>query len=136
NLSGSFGSPLENRSTIANFAINIARYDLPEGYYSTYLQRLHALTVEDINAAAKKYIQPDNMYITIVGNGKEFQDKVAQFGEVKSYTNTGEEAKEIAVDADMTAERVIEKYIEAIGGEEKAAAIKSATIKQSSEIQG
>ena len=136
NLSGSFGRSLENPSTIANFAINIARYDLPEDYYSTYLQRLNALTVEDINAAAKKYIQPDNMYITIVGNGKEFQDKVAQFGEVKSYTNTGEEAKEIAVDADMTAERVIEKYIEAIGGEEKAAAIKSATIKQSSEIQG
>src|SRR5690606_11547170 len=114
NLSGSFGRSLENPSTIANFAINIARYDLPEDYYSTYLQRLNALTVEDINAAAKKYIQPDNMYITIVGNGKEFQDKVAQFGEVKSYTNTGEEAEEIAVDADMTAESVIEKYIEVI----------------------
>lgn len=136
NLSGSFGRSLENPSTIASFAINIARYDLPEDYYSTYLQRLNALTVEDINTAAKKYIQPDNMYITIVGNGKEFKDKVAQFGEVKSYTNTGEEAKEIAVDADMTAERVIEKYIEAIGGEEKAASIKTATIKQSSEIQG
>ena len=136
NLSGSFGRSLENPSTIASFAINIARYGLPEDYYSTYLQRLNALTVEDINAAAKKYIQPDNMHITIVGNGKEFKDKVAQFGEVKSYTNTGEEAKEIAVDADMTAESVIEKYIEAIGGEEKAAAIQSATIKQSSEIQG
>ena len=136
NLSGSFGRSLENPSTIASFAINIARYGLPEDYYSTYLQRLNALTVEDINAAAKKYIQPDNMHITIVGNGKEFKDKVAQFGEVKSYTNTGEEAKEIAVDADMTAERVIEKYVEAIGGEEKAAAIQSATIKQSSEIQG
>src|SRR5690606_6683274 len=123
-------------STIASFAINIARYGLPEDYYSTYLQRLNALTVEDINAAAKKYIQPDHMHITIVGNGKEFKEKVTQFGEVKSYTNTGEEAKEIAVDADMTAESVIEKYIEAIGGEEKAAAIQSAVIKQSSEIQG
>src|SRR5690554_5647339 len=102
NLSGSFGRSLENPSTIASFAINIARYGLPEDYYSSYLQRLNALTVEDINAAAKKYIQPDNMYITIVGNGKEFKDKVAQFGEVKSYTNTGEEAKEVAVDADMT----------------------------------
>jgi len=136
NLSGSFGRSLENPSTIASFAINIARYGLPEDYYSTYLQRLNALTVEDINAAAKKYIQPDHMHITIVGNGKEFKEKVTQFGEVKSYTNTGEEAKEIAVDADMTAESVIEKYIEAIGGEEKAAAIQSAVIKQSSEIQG
>ena len=136
NLSGSFGRSLEQPSTIASFAINVARYGLPEDYYSTYLQRLNALTVKDINAAAKKYIQPDNMYITIVGNGSEFKDKVTQFGEVTSYTNTGQEAKEVAVDADMTAEKVIDKYIEAIGGEEKAAAIKSATIKQSSEIQG
>src|SRR5690606_12978139 len=104
--------------------------------YSTYLQRLNALTVEDINAAAKKYIRPDNMYITIVGNGSEFKDKVAQFGEVKAYTNTGEEAKEMAVDADMTAEKVIDNYVTAIGGKEKASAIRSAKIAQTSEIQG
>ncbi|HLT07498.1 MAG TPA: pitrilysin family protein [Cyclobacteriaceae bacterium] len=136
NLSGSFGRSLEQPSTIASFAINIARYGLPEDYYSTYLQRLNALTVEDINAAAKKYIRPDNMYITIVGNGSEFKDKVAQFGEVKAYTNTGEEAKEMAVDADMTAEKVIDNYVTAIGGKEKASAIRSAKIAQTSEIQG
>ena len=136
NLSGSFGRSLENPSTIASFAINIARYDLPEDYYSTYLQRLNALTVEDINAAAKKYIQPENMYITIVGKGDDFKDKVSRFGEVKLYTNTGEEAKEIAVDADVTAEKVLEKYLEAIGGKEKAEEIKTAQIEQSAELQG
>src|SRR5690606_9744621 len=136
NLSGSFGRSLEQPSTIASLAINIARYGLPDDYYSTYLQRLNALTVEDINAAAKKYIRPDNMYITIVGNGSEFKDKVAQFGEVKAYTNTGEEAKEMAVDADMTAEKVIDNYVTAIGGKEKASAIRSAKIAQTSEIQG
>src|SRR5690554_190257 len=136
NLSGSFGRSLENPSTIASFAINIAQYDLPEDYYSTYLQRLNALTVEDINAAAKKYIQPENMYITIVGKGDDFKDKVSRFGEVKLYTNTGEEAKEIAVDADVTAEKVLEKYLEAIGGKEKAEEIKTAQIEQSAELQG
>lgn len=136
NLSGSFGRSLENPSTIASFAINIAQYNLPEDYYSTYLQRLDDLTVEDIDAATKKYIQPDNMHITIVGNSSAFEDKLVQFGEIKKYTNTGEEAREMAMDADMTAEKVIDRYIEAIGGEEKAAAIKTANIKQSSEIQG
>lgn len=136
NLSGSFARSLENPSTIASFAINIARYNLPEDYYSTYLQRLDDLTVEDIDAATKKYIQPDNMHITIVGNSSAFEDKLVQFGEIKKYTNTGEEAREMAMDADMTAEKVIDRYIEAIGGEEKAAAIKTANIKQSSEIQG
>jgi zinc protease len=136
NITGSFGRSLENPSTIANFAINIALYDLPEDYYSTYIQRLNALEVEDINAVAKKYIKPDNMYITIVGKGDEIKDKVSRFGEVKLYTNMGDEAKEIAVDTDMTAEKVIENYLQAIGGGEKAKAIKTAKIIQSAAIEG
>src|SRR5690554_1073064 len=136
NLSGSFGRSLENPSTIASFAVNIARYGLPEDYYATYLQRLNALTLEDINAAAQKYIRPENKYITIVGKADEFKDKVGQFGEVKLYTNIGEEAKEIAVDADMTPEKVIDKYLEAIGGKDKAEEIKTAEIKQTADLQG
>ncbi|MEX2592107.1 MAG: pitrilysin family protein [Anditalea sp.] len=137
NLSGSFGRSLEHPSTIASFAINIARYDLPEDYYSTYLQRLNALEVEDINAAAEKYIKPENMYITIVGKGDELQNKLSQFGEVQLYDHKGDKAREIAMaDADMTAEKVIDNYLVAIGGEEKAKAIKTAKIKKSAEIQG
>lgn len=136
NITGSFGRSLENPSTVANFAINIARYGLPDDYYSTYLQRLNALEVEDINAAAQKYIHPDHMYLTIVGNGSEFEDQLGQFGEVKKYTNTGEEAKEMEVSADMTVEKVIDKYLEAIGGKEKAASIKTAKIQQNAEMQG
>ncbi len=136
NLAGSFGRSLENPSTIASFAINIARYNLPEDFYSTYLQRLNDLEVEDINAAAKKYIKPDNLYITLVGKGDEFKDKLGSFGEVQLYNNMGDEAKEIAVDADMTAEKVIANYLEAIGGQEKAKAIKTAKITKSAEIQG
>ena len=46
----SLGQPrsLENEGTVARFALNIERYDLPEDYYQTYLQRLDAVTVEDI----------------------------------------------------------------------------------------
>lgn len=137
NLSGSFGRSLENPSTIANFAINIERYDLPDDYYSTYLQRLNALTVEDINAAAKKYIKPDNMHIAIVGNGGEIKRKLVQFGEVNLYTNRGDEAREIPMaDENMTAEKVLDRYLTAIGGEDKAKAIKTAKIEKTAEVQG
>lgn len=137
NLSGSFGRSLENPSTIASFAINIARYELPEDYYSTYLQRLNALEVEDINAAAKKYIKPENMHITIVGKGDELEDKLKQIGEIQLYDYKGDKAREVAMaDADMTADKVIDNYLAAIGGEEKAKGIKTAKIKKSAEIQG
>jgi len=137
NLSGSFGRSLESPSTIANFAINTERYDLPKDFFATYLQRLNAITVEDVNAAAKKYLKPENMYITIVGNGTVIKDGLAQFGEIKLYDNMGNPAREVEqADADLTADMVLANYIKAIGGEDNVSKIERAKISSTAEIQG
>jgi len=135
NLAGSFGRSLESPATIANFALNIERYDLPADYYETYLQKMNALTVEDINKTAKELINPSKLYITAVGNAAEIKEKLAQFGEVKMYDNMGFPAKEMAeVDADMTAESVLENYITAIGGKSAASAVKTAKLIMDAEV--
>lgn len=136
NLSGSFGRSLESPSTIANFAINTERYKLPKDFYATYLQKLNALTVADINAAAKKFMKPDNMYITVVGNGAAIEKSLLAFGEVKRFTNMAEPERQIAMDTEITAEQVIENYVTAIGGESKAKAIKTSKMESVAEIQG
>ncbi|TFV92131.1 insulinase family protein [Algoriphagus kandeliae] len=136
NLSGSFGRSLESPSTIANFALNIERYDLPKDYYKNYLQTLNGLSVEEINATAKNLINPDKVYITAVGNGDEIKEKLAQFGEVKVFDNMGFPAKELTADADMTAEKVVANFLQAIGGKEKAQAIKTASMTMNAEIMG
>ncbi|WP_057938235.1 M16 family metallopeptidase [Algoriphagus resistens] len=137
NLAGSFGRSLESPATIANFALNIERYGLSKDYYETYLQKMNALTVEDINQTADDLIDPDKLYITAVGNGVEIKDKLTQFGEVKMYDNMGFPAKEMAaVDAEMTSAKVIGNYIAAIGGMNKASAIKSAKLKMQAEVMG
>ena len=135
-LSGSFGRSLEQPSTVANFALNIERYNLPKDYYATYLQKLNSYTVEDINATAKRLIEPDKFIITTVGNGSEIKEKLAQFGEVIEYDNMGMPAKELVADADMTAEKVLDKYLEAIGGKEKVSQIKSAKISMDASVMG
>ncbi|SIS83033.1 M16 family metallopeptidase [Belliella pelovolcani] len=135
NLSGSFGRSLESPATIANFAINIERYNLPKDYYATYLQRLGALTVEDVNAAAKKFLKPDNMYITVVGNGS-IQESLLVFGEVQRFTTSGDPEKLIAMDEGMTAEDVLSRFFEAIGGEEALRNIKTAKVESVAEVQG
>ncbi|WP_291783330.1 insulinase family protein [Cecembia sp.] len=136
NLSGSFGRSLESPSTIANFAINTQRYKLPEDFYTSYLQRLSALTVEDINASAKKYLKPDNMYITVVGNGTVIQESLMAFGEVNRFTNVGEPEKQIAMEEGMTAAAVLARYFEVIGGKSKVEAIKTSKMEAVAEIQG
>jgi len=135
-LSGSFGRSLEQPATVANFALNIERYGLPKDYYETYLQKLNAFTVADINATAKRLIEPDKFVITTVGNGAEIKEKLAQFGEVTMYDNMGQPAKELTADADMTAEKVLETYLTAIGGAEKVKAIKTAKISMDANVMG
>jgi zinc protease len=135
-LSGSFGRSLEQPSTVANFALNIDRYKLPKDYYATYLQKLNALTVEDINATAKRLIEPDKFVITTVGNGAEIKEKLAQFGEVIEYDNMGFPAKALEVDADVTAEKVLEDYLKAIGGAAKVAEVKTAKITMDANVMG
>lgn len=137
NLAGSFGRSLESPSTIANFALNAERYDLPKDYYATYLQKMNALTVEDVNQTAKNLIDPSKLYITAVGNASDIKDKLAQFGEVTMYDNMGNPAKEMAaVAADVTVESVMENYLKAIGGKDKAKAVKTAKLALEADVMG
>lgn len=137
NLSGRFGRSLENPTNIATFAINIDRYDLPADFYSNYLQRLDGLTVASINEVADKYLRPDNMYITVVGNGSDIKEGLSQFGEVALYNYKGEEVQEIQLsDASKTAGDVISDYIEAVGGQSALEGITTAKLEMSAEVQG
>jgi predicted Zn-dependent peptidase len=135
-LAGSFGRSLEQPGTVANFALNTARYNLPKDYYATYLQKLNSYTVADINATAKRLIEPDKFIITTVGNGAEIKEKLAQFGEVIEYDIMGEPAKQLVADADITAEKVLENYLTAIGGADKVAAIKTTKISMDANLMG
>jgi predicted Zn-dependent peptidase len=135
-LAGSFGRSLEQPGTVANFALNTVRYNLPKDYYATYLQKLNSYTVADINATAKRLIEPDKFIITTVGNGAEIKEKLAQFGEVMEYDIMGEPAKKLVADANMTAEKVLENYLTAIGGADKVAAIKTTKISMDANLMG
>lgn len=135
-LAGGFGRSLEQPGTVATFALNTARYNLPKDYYATYLQKLNAYTVADINATAKRLIEPDKFIITTVGNGAEIKEKLAQFGEVVEYDIMGEPAKQLVAEADMTAEKVLENYLTAIGGADKVAAIQTAKISMDANVMG
>jgi len=135
-LAGSFGRSLEQPGTVANFALNTARYNLPKDYYATYLQKLNSYTVADINATAKRLIEPDKFVITTVGNGAEIKEKLAQFGEVVEYDIMGEPAKKLVAEADMTAQKVLENYLNAIGGATQVAAIQTAKISMDANVMG
>jgi len=136
-MAGNFGRSLEQPSTIARFAINTALQQLPDDYYQNYLKNLDALTLNQINATAAKYVHAGNLQITIVGKTDDFAEQIARFGDVQYYTVTGDPEVKVAVtDASITAAGVISKYLDAIGGKEKLAAVNTIKTISEAEIQG
>lgn len=127
-LNGSFALSLERPETIANFALNIQRYGFPADYYATYLERLDAVTVEDVQRVARTYLRPDNMNITIAGN-RDVADGLARFaasGQVEFFDAFGEPLKELdPAPEGMSATDVFNAYYTARGGAGKLAKVKS-----------
>ena len=146
-MTGTFAYSLQDPQTIARFAINTERYNLPADYYATYLKQVAAVTVDDIQAMAKKYIKPNNALILIVGD-KAVADKAAPFSadkEVSFYDAEGNDFVEAlkAAPEGMTAENVLDKAIEAKYGmaagkslDKKLKKIKDITVKMSASVQG
>ena len=136
--SGGFARSMESPQTIANFALNIQRYNLPEDYYTNYLKRLNAVTVDDIKAMAEKYIKPDNAHVIVVGKGSEIASKLEKFGEVTYYDIYGNSyiPDKTSIPAGLTAEKVFQNYLTAIGGEENVRAVKDLKMTLNTEMQG
>lgn len=136
---GQFARGLESPQTVAQYALNIARYELPRDYYETYLERLEKLTTQDIQQAAQKYLDPDKMHIIIVGNEIEVADKLLPFdvdNEIVFYDNIAnriekklEESDSDEESSEVDAETVIKQYIQAMGGREQLADVKSFILK-------
>ncbi|TVQ43682.1 MAG: insulinase family protein [Saprospirales bacterium] len=140
-MNGSFARSLESPRTIANFALNIKRYNLPDDYYATYLERLEAVTVDDVQEMAKRYIKPDNAWIIAAGSLDEVAPKLAVFshtGEVEVFDHFARpiEALDVEIGDDVTAEWVLEQYLEAIGSRERIEAIEDFTQRMSAEVMG
>ena len=129
-MAGNFGRSLEAPETIAGFALNTFRYNLPKDYYNNYLKNLDAVTITDVTEMAKKYISPENCNIVVVGNKDNVADKLKKFdsdGVIDFYDAFGKklEDKKVEISSDITASGIIDDYIDAIGGLAKLKSVTS-----------
>ena len=127
-MTGSFARSLERPQTIANFALNIEKYKLPKDFYETYLQKLNAITVADVQAMAKRTLRPSNAHITVVGN-KDVAESLSKFAASKKVNLVNADGTPFvdlkAAPEGVTAQSIFENYIKALGGKEALAAVKS-----------
>ncbi|WP_258542405.1 insulinase family protein [Parvicella tangerina] len=144
---GNFALSLESDQTVARFALNIEKYDLPADYYQNYLSRLQAVTMEDVQAAAKNYIHPENCIILVVGS-RDVVDNLKQFdtdGKIEFYDYNGnvKSGEKKKLPEGLTADQVIEDYVLAYTqsssmkkAEKKLKKVKDITMVSETEMQG
>jgi zinc protease len=138
-IAGAFARNLESPQTVANFALNTFRYNLPEEFYSSYLERLDAVDKATVRAMAQKYINTDQTRIVVVGSKDDVSENLAQFsanGEVTFYDiYANEKAPEMDV-GDVSAEDVVNAYITAIGGRDVLESVKSIKVVMGADAMG
>lgn len=142
-IMGNFALSLESPQTIARFALNQARYGLPDDYYANYLRNVEAITSADVQRAAQRYLLPENCHIVVVGKAADIAgglQKLAMDGQIHFIDEQGnkvEKAAELkAVPAGMTAQKVLKNYFAAIGGEKQLKKMKDMTQIASTTVQG
>ncbi|MFB1040472.1 MAG: pitrilysin family protein [Polaribacter sp.] len=138
---GGFVMDVQKPATAANYALNIALYNLPEDFYTNYIKNINSVTVADVQNAAIKYFKGDKARIMVTGKGidvlknLEKTDYVIRYFDVEGNP-TEKPAMTLPIPEGMTAETVINKYIAAIGGEEKVMAVKTTITIANATIQG
>lgn len=142
---GNFVMQIEKPSTIAGYALNKETQGLPDDFYENYIKNINAVTAEDIKNAANKYFLSDNTRVVIVGKAADVlpglevmskREKLPIFYFDK-YGNPAErpEVKK-PIPAGVTAQTVLNNYINAIGGEKAVKNVKTLVTFSSGTVQG
>ena len=71
NILSSFLFRYDTKDKVLAERVRLEFYGYPADYLETYKAALENVSVQDLEAAAKKYIHPDKLAILVVGNGPE-----------------------------------------------------------------
>lgn len=136
---GGFIMSTEQPSTIANFARNIDKFNLPENFYETYLENFQKVSIDDIKRVSNKYFKRDKLRIVVVGKGAEILSNLEDLPyDVKYFDKKGEPVSkpDYSTPSDISVESVINKYLEAIGGKDKVNEVNAVSTLAEAEVQG
>lgn len=127
---GNFVLALENPRTIARYALNVETKGLSKDYYKTFLEKINAVTAEDVQRVANKYFKVDSARVVIAGKGSEVASKLEATGIPMLYFDkfanpTKKPDYQLKVPEGVTVQNVLDRYLDAIGGKDKVKALNS-----------
>lgn len=137
---GSFVMNAEKPQTIASFALRERTQSLPANFYENYIKNIEAVTLEQVQAAARKYLTDESARIVIAGKASDVLSGLEKIGlpinYFDKYGNPVAKPQAKAVAADVTVQSVLDKYISAIGGKAALEGVKTLMVTSKAKIQG
>ncbi len=107
-LTGVFPIRAETQEGLTSLIVQQKIYDLPDDYLQTYRDNIDAVTIEDVETAAQKYVQPEQMAIVIVGDAEDILPQAKEYaanveiydtdGNLQDVANYGKPSESAAVD--------------------------------------
>jgi zinc protease len=101
-LTGVFPIRLETQEGLTDQLVQIKMLNLPDDYLERYRDRIQAVTVEDIQRIAQKYVKPDEAALIVVGDGSFVLEQMKPFCEDIEVYNTAGKRKTPGAAAEAT----------------------------------
>ena len=95
NMVASFPNSVQTVQELAGRMETVLVYGLPLDYYSTYRERIAAVTGQDVAQAAKKHLRPDALTVVVVGDLSKIEQPVRalNLGAVEVWSPEGEKLR-------------------------------------------
>ncbi len=90
---GGWALQLEFPQFILQNVITQKLYGLPSDFWDTYPQKIAAMTPEDVQRVAQKYLDLGKLQIVVVGDAKKIAAALKPFGPVEMYDTEGKPIK-------------------------------------------
>ena len=88
-LVAGFALSLESPQQVLGYYVQSWLYKLPADYWDQYPKRVMAVTAGQVQAAAKKYLDPAKVQIVAVGDGKKIEGTMRKFGPLEVFDTEG-----------------------------------------------
>ena len=139
---GDFVRESESPSTIAQYSVDIKIEELDNDYYKNFIRNVNQVSADDIIKVSNKYFNTNQGAIIIAGKGSELIDKLENFSydgkkiNINYYDTSGNiiDKPDYSVDSNITAEGIINRYINLIGGKENLEEVQSIELKGSADL--
>ena len=71
------------------FAITRKLYGLPADYWDTYPAKIMAVSADDVQLVARKYLKPNSLQVVAVGDADKIKPILEQYGKVEVFDANG-----------------------------------------------